>query len=107
MCKIIFLILFIFLPHSIFAESIVDQWKDSKKSYRELIDEGFDVKAYDSNSFKTPNGLTVMFFVTVLQKNKEVYECQEYQTLDETMNTINLSVLCKELTKPYQIGLGT
>ena len=48
-----------------------------------------------------------MFFVTVLQKNKEVYECQEYQTLDQNMQTVELTFICRKLVQPYEKGLGT
>ena len=47
-----------------------------------------------------------MFFVTVLQKNKEVYECQEYQTLDQSMETIDMNFVCRKLVQPYKIGIG-
>ena len=48
-----------------------------------------------------------MFFVTVLQKDKEVYECQEYQTLDETMQTLDMRFVCRKLVQPYKMGIGT
>ena len=53
------------------------------------------------------NGLIIMFFVTVLQKNKEVYECQEYQTFDENMQTLDLSFVCRKISQPYKVGIGT
>ena len=73
------------------AEADIDQWQDVDKTYIDLVEEGFEVKAYDMNTIKTESGFLLMFFVTVLQKDKEVYECQEYQTLDETMQTIDLN----------------
>ena len=42
-----------------------------------------------------------------LQKNNLVYECQEYQTLDESMQTLNMSPVCRKLVQPYKRGLGT
>ena len=48
-----------------------------------------------------------MFFVTVLQKENEIYECKEYQTLDNTLQTLDLSFVCKKLTQPYKSGMGT
>ena len=48
-----------------------------------------------------------MFFVTVLQKDKQVYECQEYQTLDITMQTIDMDFVCRKLVQPYKVGIGT
>ena len=88
------------------AEVDIDQWQDSDKTYNDLVNEGFEVKAYDINTITSENGLLLMFFVTVLQKDKKVYECQEYQTLDETMQTINLSFVCRKLVQPYKMGIG-
>ena len=90
-----------------YAEADSDQWKDSEKTYKDLIDEGYKVKAYDSSTIKIDTGLIILFFVTVLQKNTEVFECQEYQTLDSNMKTLDISMICRELTQPYQRGIGT
>ena len=89
------------------AEADIDQWQDVDKTYNDLVEEGFEVKAYDINTIKIENGFLLMFFVTVLQKDKEVYECQEYQTLDETMQTIDLNFVCRKLVQPYKMGIGT
>ena len=43
----------------------------------------------------------------MLQKDLNIYECQEYQTLDESMETIDMSFVCRELVQPYTQGLGT
>ena len=67
----------------------------------------------DLNYLLTPNnidldsGYILMFFVTVLQKDNQVYECQEYQTLDANMQTLDLVFVCRELVQPYQKGIGT
>ena len=90
-----------------YAEADSDQWKDSEKTYKDLIDEGYKVKAYDSSTIKIDTGLIILFFVTVLQKNTEVFECQEYQTLDSNMKTLDISMICRELTQPYQRGVDT
>ena len=78
---------------------------------RELVMETVElvkqIKGYDTTSIKSQGGFTVLFFVTVLQKNKEVYECQEYQTLDIDMQTIDMSIVCRELIQPYNRGIGT
>jgi len=42
-----------------------------------------------------------------LQNDSEVYECQEYQTLDETMETLDMSLVCRQLVQPYERGVGT
>ena len=89
------------------AEADIDQWQDVDKTYIDLVEEGFEVKAYDMNTINTESGFLLMFFVTVLQKDNEVYECQEYQTLDETMQTIDLNFVCRKLVQPYKMGIGT
>ena len=83
------------------------QWLDSKKTYKDLIEEGYEVKSYDSTTIKTDNGLTIIMFVTVLQKNTEVYECHEYQTLNTNLQTLDMSVICRKLVQPYIRGIGT
>ena len=105
--KILFFIFMLFLNSFLYAETDIDQWDDSEKTYKDLIDEGFEVKAYDTSTLKTESGLILMFFVTVLQKNKEVYECQEYQTVDGNLQTLDLSFVCRKLTQPYKRGIGT
>ena len=104
--KFLFLIFLLFVNSVLYAEQDIDQWEDSEKTYRDLIDEGFEVKAYDTSTLKTESGLILMFFVTVLQKNKEVYECQEYQTVDGNLQTLDLSFVCRKITQPYKIGIG-
>ena len=105
--KFLFFIFLLFVNSVLYAEPDIDQWEDSEKTYKDLIDEGFEVKAYDTSTLKTESGLILMFFVTVLQKNKEVYECQEYQTVDESLQTLDLSFVCRKITQPYKIGIGT
>ena len=97
----------IFFSKLIFANPNIDQWQDSDKSYKDLIEQGFQVKAYDMNNIETSNGYKLLLFVTVLQKNDDVYECQEYQVFDTDMNTIDLTFVCRELVKPYKKGLDT
>ena len=72
-----------------------------------MIEEGFEVKAYDTSTIRTKDGLIFILFVTVLQKNKEVFECQEYQTLDGNLETLDLSFVCRKVVQPYEIGVGT
>ena len=105
--KFLFFIFLLFVNSVLYAEPDIDQWEDSEKTYKDLIDEGFEVKAYDTSTLKTESGLILMFFVTVLQKNKEVYECQEYQTVDGNLQTLDLSFVCRKITQPYKIGIGT
>ena len=107
MTKFIFIIILIFICTKTFAENIIDQWKDSDLTYKDLIESGFEVKAYSTSSIIAEGGITIMFFVTVLQKNKEVYECQEYQTVDGNLQTLDLSFICRKITQPYKRGIGT
>ena len=102
-----FIFFYIFLCLPVFAEADIDQWKDSNKTYYNLIEEGFEVKAYDITNIEVQNGYLFMFFVTVLQKNNMVYECQEYQTLDTNMQTLDMNFTCRQLVEPYKKGLGT
>jgi len=104
--KLLFFIFLLFFNSVLYAESDIDQWYDSEKTYKDLIDDGFEVKAYDTSTLKTESGLILMFFVTVLQKDREVYECQEYQTVDENLQTLDLSFVCRKITQPYKIGIG-
>ena len=64
--KFLFFIFLLFVNSFLYAESDIDQWEDSEKTYKDLIDEGFEVKAYDTSTLKTERGLILMFFVTVL-----------------------------------------
>ena len=105
--NIIFIIFISLISFSVFAESNIDQWEDTEKTYNDLIEEGYEVKAYDISTIKTDSGLILMFFVTVLQKNRKVFECQEYQTLDSNMKTIDLSFVCRKIVQPYKIGVDT
>ena len=106
--KLIYLIFLIFFIFSFAnANPNTDQWMKSDKSYKDLINEGFEVKSYAINTIETSNGLYVLLFVTVLQKDKEIYECQEYQTIDKTIQTFDMQLICKELVQPYERGLGT
>ena len=89
------------------ANPNTDQWLESDKTYKDLINEGFEVKSYAINDIETANGLYILLFVTVLQKDNEIYECQEYQTIDKMIDTIDMTVICKELVQPYERGLGT
>ena len=106
---IFFLIITFFLsfPLILKANPNADQWMESDKSYKDLINEGFEVKSYAMNNIETANGLYILLFVTVLQKNNDIYECQEYQTIDKSIETLNMTLICKELVQPYEKGLGT
>ena len=101
------IILLFFLTSFANANPNADQWMESDKTYKDLINEGFEVKSYAINSIETANGLYILLFVTVLQKEKEIYECQEYQTIDKKIETFNMQLICKELVQPYEKGLGT
>ena len=106
--KLKYLITILVLLSSLaYANPNADQWMESDKSYKDLINEGFEVKSYAINNIETANGLYILLFVTVLQKDKELYECQEYQTIDKKIETFDMTLVCKELVQPYERGLGT
>ena len=105
--KIIMIIGVIFFSKIVFSDSNDDQWQDSDKSYKDLINDGFEVKAYSINNIEILNGLKILLFVTVLQKDTEIFECQEYQTIDKMIETLDMQLICKELVQPYERGLGT
>lgn len=98
---------FLFFPLIINANPNADQWIESDKTYKDLINEGFEVKSYAMNNIETANNFYILLFVTVLQKNNEIYECQEYQTIDKAIETLDMTLICKELVQPYEKGLGT
>ena len=103
---ILFSLVLLFARHA-YSEVDNDQWQDTGETYVDLINQGFEVKGYDMTNFKDEMGNLYLFFVTVLQKNKIVYECQEYQVFDNTMDTISLTFVCRKLVKPYKKGLKT
>ena len=105
--KLIFFIILSLFNISAFADENLDQWYDTDKTYFDLILEGFEVKGYNSSTINLQEGLIYLVFVTVLQKNTEVYECHEYQTLNTNLQTLDMSVICRKLVQPYIRGIGT
>ena len=91
---------FLFFSNLSIANPNIDQWLESEKSYKDLINEGFEVKSYSISDIEVGNDLTIILFVTVLQKEKELYECQEYQTIDK--NIENSSKLNTKNSKKSQ-----
>mgnify|MGYP001420931107 CR=1 FL=1 len=102
----IFLLIFTFSSSS-FGNPNLDQWLDSEKTYKDLINEGYEVKSYSISDIQTDNGLMLILFVTVLQKDNDLYECHEYQTMDQGLETLDMTLICKQLVQPYQRGIGT
>ena len=72
-----------------------------------MINEGYKVQSYSISDIQTANGLMLLLFVTVLQKNDDLYECQEYQTIDQNLETLDMTLICKQLVQPYERGVGT
>ena len=105
--KFLSVILFMTFTSLVNANPNTDQWLESEKTYKDLINEGFEVKSYAIYNIETANGLYILLFVTVLQKDNELYECQEYQTIDKMIETLDMTLICKELVQPYERGLGT
>ena len=89
------------------ANPNLDQWLESDKTYKDLINEGFVVKSYAISDIEVAGGLIIILFVTVLQKEKELYECQEYQTIDKNIETLDMNLICKQLVQPYERGVDT
>ena len=89
------------------ANPNLDQWLESEKTYKDLINEGFEVKSYAISDIEVAGGLIIILFVTVLQKEKELYECQEYQTIDKNIETLDMNLICKQLVQPYERGVDT
>ncbi len=104
---IILFLTFLLFSNILSANPNIDQWLESEKSYKDLINEGFEVKSYAISDIEVGDGLTIILFVTVLQKDKELYECQEYQTIDKNVETLDMNLICKELLQPFQRGIGT
>ena len=107
--KLIILVLsfLLFLTNFSIANPNLDQWLESEKTYKDLINEGFEVKSYAISDIEVAGGLIIILFVTVLQKEKELYECQEYQTIDKNIETLDMNLICKQLVQPYERGLDT
>mgnify|MGYP001296464965 FL=1 len=105
--KFIFILFFTIFSNSVLSNPNLDQWLDTEKSYKDLINEGFEVKSYSISNIETTNGLLLILFVTVLQNKDDLYECQEYQTMDQNLETLDMNLICKQLVQPYQRGVGT
>ena len=106
--QLIYLIVFFIILFSkiIFANPDIDQWLETDKTYKDLINEGFEVKSYSISDIEINNGIKIILFVTVLQKENELYECQEYQTVDQNIETLDMNLICKQLVQPYKRGVG-
>ena len=105
--KQLIIILLLTLSNNTFANPNLDQWLDTEKTYKDLINDGFEVKSYSISDIQTSNGLMLILFVTVLQKDNDLYECQEYQTMDQSLETLDMTLICKQLVQPFQRGIGT
>ena len=95
------------LTNIVFANPNLDQWLDTEKTYKDLINDGYEVKSYSISEIQTDNGLMLLLFVTVLQKNNDLFECQEYQTMDQNLETLDMTLVCKQLVQPYERGTET
>ena len=101
----VFFILMIISKFS-FADPNIDQWLETEKTYKDLVNEGYEVKSYSISNIQLDNGMLILF-VTVLQKDEDLFECQEYQTMDQNLDTLDMNFICKQLVQPYQRGIGT
>ena len=55
--KFIFILFFTIFSNSVLSNPNLDQWLDTEKSYKDLINEGFEVKSYSISNIETTNGL--------------------------------------------------
>ena len=101
----VFIILMVISKFS-FADPNIDQWLETEKTYKDLVNEGYEVKSYSISNIQLDNGMLILF-VTVLQKDEDLFECQEYQTMDQNLDTLDMNLICKQLVQPYQRGIGT
>ena len=101
----VFVILMIISKFS-FADPNIDQWLETEKTYKDLVNEGYEVKSYSISNIQLDNGMLILF-VTVLQKDEDLFECQEYQPMDQNLDTLDMNLICKQLVQPYQRGIGT
>ena len=101
----VFAILMIISKFS-FADPNIDQWLETEKTYKDLANEGYEVKSYSISNIQLDNGMLILF-VTVLQKDEDLFGCQEYQTMDQNLDTLDMNMICKQLVQPYQRGIGT
>ena len=103
----LFLITLFLFCNTAHSNPNLDQWLDTEKTYKDLINEGYEVKSYSISDIQTTNGLVLLLFVTVLQKKDDIFECQEYQTIDQNLETLDMNLICKQLVQPYERGIGT
>ena len=52
----------------VYANPNIDQWLDSEKTYKDLINEGYEVKSYSISNIQTAKWFNATPFVTVLQR---------------------------------------
>ena len=51
---------FLFFSNLSIANPNIDQWLESEKSYKDLINEGFEVKSYAISDIEVGNELTII-----------------------------------------------
>ena len=74
MIRLLIIFIFIFFYNtSVFADANTDQWKDSNLTYKDLIDLGFKVKAYDTTTITAGEGLIILFFVFSISFFTDLY----------------------------------
>ena len=50
------------------ANPNIDQWLESEKSYKDLINEGFEVKSYAISDIEVGNDLTIILLLQFFKK---------------------------------------
>ena len=61
-------IIFLFIPQFSFGNPNLDQWLDTEKTYKDLIDDGYEVKSYSISDIKTANGYFICNCFTKRQR---------------------------------------
>ena len=64
----------------------LDQWLDTEKTYKDLINEGYEVKSYSISDIQTSNGLMLLLFVTVLQKDNDIFIKEDQDGTERLVN---------------------
>ena len=69
-------ILTLIFSSSILANPNLDQWLESEKTYKDLINDGYEVKSYSINDIEISNGLLlpkglIFFIASTLKKESD------------------------------------
>jgi hypothetical protein len=86
-----------FLAFTVPASAYQTEWKPSPQTFKQLVDDGYEIKGFGVHSYG-PRNVEGVF---VLQKAGSVYQCYEFSILKDDLTTSKQSLNCFELTAPY------